>query len=319
MLKKSIQEVSLLCIKFDSNGDYSLRTTIKIFLTGLAALIIFGCGGDSGSDNTEGNKSVGNHPPTVSAGNDRDVTVGSTVTLDGSDCSDSDNDPLTYDWHFISQPQDSSSTLSDNTTISPSFYTDEAGEYIIELAVSDGIVTVTDSVIITASVGQTISDCSQIVPGDNMADDFVCAHNEVRQNAQPTPSPQLPDMTWDPELARIAQNYAETCTWEHNSHCSDTYPGYVGENLYMTTWPNSTPEDAVQSWADEAQYYDHTTNTCQNGQVCGHYTQVVWRDSTKIGCAKVFCSSVANSNFTNADLYVCNYAPGGNIIGEKPY
>lgn len=286
-----------------------------LLLTGMTALIIAGCGGSSSNESTP----AGNQTPTVFAGQDRTVAVGDTVTLDGSNCSDGDGDPLTFDWHFVNRPQDSTATLTDAGTARPTFSADLAGEYIIELAVNDGHATATDAVVITAATGQTVSDCSLIVPGTNMADDFVCAHNAAREAAQPEPSPPLPPMTWDPALAQIAQDYAETCTWTHNEHRSSTYPGYVGENLYITTWPDSTPETAVMSWADEAQYYDYATDTCQSGEVCGHYTQVVWRDSIKVGCARVFCSSVANIGWTDADLYVCNYAPGGNYQGERPY
>ena len=34
----------------------------------------------------------------------------------------------------------------------------------------------------------------------------------------------------------------------------------------------------VDSWVAEASHYDYDTNTCDD--VCGHYTQVVWRTST---------------------------------------
>ncbi|CAK9327998.1 unnamed protein product [Citrullus colocynthis] len=46
--------------------------------------------------------------------------------------------------------------------------------------------------------------------------------------------------------------------------------------------------------------------------VCGHYTQVVWKDSIRIGCAKANCR-------TGGAFIVCNYDPHGNIIGQRPY
>ncbi len=126
-------------------------------------------------------------------------------------------------------------------------------------------------------------------------------------------------MTWDFDLVQIAWDYAQTCTWAHNPNASDNYSGYVGENLYATTRPNSTPETAVQTWADEAQNYDYATNTCQGNDECRHYTQIVWRETIKMGCARAFCPTMIGLDFTNADYYVCNYAPAGNYSGEKPY
>ncbi|TYH59474.1 hypothetical protein ES332_D08G224000v1 [Gossypium tomentosum] len=47
--------------------------------------------------------------------------------------------------------------------------------------------------------------------------------------------------------------------------------------------------DALEMWIEEKVYYDHCSNSCAAGEICGHYTQVVWRDSIHIGCAKVRC------------------------------
>ena len=63
------------------------------------------------------------------------------------------------------------------------------------------------------------------------------------------------------------------------------------------------------------QYYDHDSNTCSapEGESCGHYTQVVWRASTSIGCARVVCNN-------NRGVFItCNYNPPGNFNGERPF
>ena len=52
------------------------------------------------------------------------------------------------------------------------------------------------------------------------------------------------------------------------------------EDLYR-----DTPLDGVAYWAAESSDYDYATNTCAPGQVCGHYTQMVWRSTSNIGCA----------------------------------
>lgn len=78
-----------------------------------------------------------NTPPVADAGPDQTVTVGSTAQLDGSNSSDPDDDPLTYRWLFISIPAGSNASLSDPSIPKPSFVADLAGNYILELAVSD--------------------------------------------------------------------------------------------------------------------------------------------------------------------------------------
>ncbi len=85
--------------------------------------------------------------------------------------------------------------------------------------------------------------------------------------------------------------------------------GYGGENIYASSASTVGPADAVSSWMSEAPEYMPGDVTS-----AGHYTQVVWRASVRIGCAIVNCPSV---RFHNTVL--CDYAPGGNISGESPY
>lgn len=144
---------------------------------------------------------------------------------------------------------------------------------------------------------------------------ITALHNQVRATVD------VPPLTWDPELAQIAQSWADQCIdqeqptglIDHNPGRNDAYPDYVGENIYGTSQA-ATPQDAVSSWASEAQYYDHDSNTCASALGCGHYTQIVWRTTTKLGCGISSCPGLA---FGNA--IVCNYAPGGNIGGQRPY
>lgn len=142
---------------------------------------------------------------------------------------------------------------------------------------------------------------------------ITALHNQVRAEVGVGP------MTWDPDLAAIAQAWAETCTdqmapaglIDHNPDRSNDYPGYVGENVYGAGG-NATPEAAVGLWAGEKANYDYDSNTCSG--ICGHYTQIVWADSVKLGCGIHDCTGL-----TYGSSIVCNYAPGGNVNGERPY
>jgi chitodextrinase len=92
-----------------------------------------------------------NSPPVANAGLDRNVTVGDTVVLDGSDSTDADGDPLTFSWS-LTTPAGSDATLSDSTAVSPSFEADVVGEYVAQLIVNDGADdSAADSVRISAS------------------------------------------------------------------------------------------------------------------------------------------------------------------------
>ena len=142
---------------------------------------------------------------------------------------------------------------------------------------------------------------------------FVAAHNRERARPAPAPAPALPPVRWSPAAEAQATSWVEGCKFVHSMA-----QGW-GENLYAAT-VEPTASDVLTSWASEAADYDYAANTCKSGKQCGHYTQVVWRDSVEIGCAMRACSRNSPfANFPNWYLVVCNYAPPGNVVGDKPY
>jgi hypothetical protein len=152
-------------------------------------------------------------------------------------------------------------------------------------------------------------------------DAFVTAHNQARSGPlDPPPSPALPPVSWDGVLADSVYNYALRCQGangllSHNANRSEDYQalggsGYVGENIYGTSGA-ATPAGAVALWMSEASSYDYNSGSFGSA---GHYTQIVWRASVRIGCAIVDCPALTYHN-----TVICDYAPGGNITGQKPY
>lgn len=166
-------------------------------------------------------------------------------------------------------------------------------------------------------------DCDTHTAGTSTRGDYLCAHNDERASVVPAAAAPLPPLKWNTELAKVAQAWAEKCTWEHNANRGSEYTAisgidaYVGENLYVSSAPQVSPYDAVAAWAGEGADYDYAANTCAAGKMCGHYTQVVWAETREVGCGMAVCESVAG--LSNATLVVCDYAPGGNIVGQKPY
>lgn len=129
------------------------------------------------------------------------------------------------------------------------------------------------------------------------------AHNAARSDVG------VPNIAWDDTVAAYAQNYAN----ERKADCQLVHSGgQYGENLAWSSGGLSGT-DAVNLWVDEKQYYDYNSNSCASGKQCGHYTQVVWKNSIHVGCAKVECDNNGGTFIT------CNYDPPGNYIGERPY
>jgi hypothetical protein len=141
-------------------------------------------------------------------------------------------------------------------------------------------------------------------------------HNQVRAAVQTTTP--LPPLQWDAALAATAAAWAVQCQdtqapaglIDHNPNRSIGHPYYVGENIFGSGG-NATAQQAVNTWAAEQANYNYANNTC-NG-VCAHYTQLVWRNTLKLGCAKHSCTGLTFGN-----SIVCNYGPGGNT-GGRPY
>ena len=77
--------------------------------------------------------------------------------------------------------------------------------------------------------------------------------------------------------------------------------------VYITSRLNiDNLEQAVDSWAEEHSDYNHFTGECVEGRMCGHYTQVVWEDTTRVGCAITECEDVQGISW-GGSLIVCQY------------
>ncbi|NXD65631.1 PI16 inhibitor, partial [Eolophus roseicapillus] len=137
-------------------------------------------------------------------------------------------------------------------------------------------------------------------------------HNKYRSQVSP-PAMDMLKMSWDTELEAFAQAYAEKCIWDHNKE-----RGRRGENLFAMA-PTLDLEFAVEDWNGEEKYYNLSTSTCVSGQMCGHYTQVVWASTHQIGCGAKFCEKIDGIETEGMYLLVCNYYPPGNMKGRKPY
>ncbi|MCF0071877.1 PKD domain-containing protein [Dyadobacter sp. CY261] len=86
---------------------------------------------------------------TAKAGADQNVNAGSVVNLDGSASTDSEAKPFEFSWAFSKKPAGSTANLASATTAKPTFTADLAGEYEVELTVSNANGQSKDKVLIT--------------------------------------------------------------------------------------------------------------------------------------------------------------------------
>jgi pathogenesis-related protein 1 len=165
-------------------------------------------------------------------------------------------------------------------------------------------------------VDTTVEDHISITGQEQEALD---AHNDARDAVGVTN-----DLVWDAAIAADAQKYADEMAnsgaWEHDPKNQGGYAnGDYGENLYTST-QKPTLKTAADAWIDEEQYYSYgkvgDDSTCQQGQMCGHYTQVIWKSTSKMGCAM---SKYKTGQYKNWYIVVCKYQTPGNYEGETPY
>lgn len=125
-------------------------------------------------------------------------------------------------------------------------------------------------------------------------------------------------MEWDDSLAADAKQWANhlaaTNSFEHFEEVSDD-PDAQGENLWMGTRGAYSQNEMVGGWISEKKDFRPGVfpNVSRTGDLedVGHYTQIMWRETGRVGCALA-----RNGEW---DFLVCRYATSGNVVGERVY
>ncbi len=130
-------------------------------------------------------------------------------------------------------------------------------------------------------------------------DALLAVHNQARREVG------VPPLAWSDGMAEYAQRWADKLASEDRFDHRQNSP--YGENLAIAR----TARDAAGMWYGEKNRYNGQTMDGRNFMTFGHYTQMVWRNSTRIGCGK--------ATVNGRTIWVCNYDPPGNMIGSKPY
>ncbi len=148
---------------------------------------------------------------------------------------------------------------------------------------------------------------------------FITAHNKWRAEVG-----VIEPLSYSAALAVSAQAWADNLKQTNHCQMRHSMPdGKYGENLYWASamnWSDGrkeqqliSPQQVVDRWGGEKADYDHVSNNCVPGKMCGHYTQVVWRTTKTVGCGMAVCENA------QTQVWVCQYQPPGNWVGSKPY
>lgn len=133
-------------------------------------------------------------------------------------------------------------------------------------------------------------------------------------------------IVWDDELTWIAQSHANQCHFAHDcNQCRQVDEFAVGQNLFKTMsnspYLQANWTKAIHSFYDEISLTPLSIINSYKSDprvMYGHFTQVVWANSWKIGCGYTQYKS-GNPQMPVEELYTCNYGPAGNFLNSPMY
>ncbi|USU04584.1 CAP domain-containing protein [Sphingomonadaceae bacterium OTU29LAMAA1] len=140
---------------------------------------------------------------------------------------------------------------------------------------------------------------------------MLAGHNRARGDVGVAP------ITWSEPLAASARGYAETMarTGRFEHAVQSIGMDRQGENLWTGTRGAYRYDEMIRHWVAEKRDFVNVPapqfSRTGRWQDVGHYTQIVWRATTQVGCALA-------SNATD-DYLVCRYAPPGNVVGQRTF
>jgi uncharacterized protein YkwD len=144
--------------------------------------------------------------------------------------------------------------------------------------------------------------CAHADPGST--EELLAANNAYRANLG------LPPLHWSDRLAAEAQQWAV-----HLAEIGQLVHSGPGQNLAMATAGSMSLTQLVDLWGNEQADFTNgdfpDISTTGNWMDVGHYSQMIWRATTEVGCG------FAENN--GIDMLVCDYNPPGNVMGERAY
>ncbi|XP_029653452.1 cysteine-rich secretory protein LCCL domain-containing 2 [Octopus sinensis] len=130
-------------------------------------------------------------------------------------------------------------------------------------------------------------------------------HNDLRAKEGAS---DMIKLAWSKQLATEANKWAHKCMFDHQRKGR-------GENLAFDSNAGTIKDlirSEMQGWFDEKRDFYRSASSC--GSSC-HYTQMVWANTTHVGCSAINCPSLQafGRSVSNAKYLVCFYYPRGNI------
>ena len=133
---------------------------------------------------------------------------------------------------------------------------------------------------------------------------FTEAHNTIRREVG------VPDLVWDPALVEAAEEWLAYLVAERDCALEHDLSSPLGENLGWNRGFENNACHVVDEWAAEEADWDAEAQACTGS--CGHWTQLVWSTTERLGCAMDRC-------LDGGEIWMCTYDPPGNVPGVPPF
>ncbi|XP_055338419.1 cysteine-rich venom protein VAR10-like [Paramacrobiotus metropolitanus] len=150
------------------------------------------------------------------------------------------------------------------------------------------------------------------VPAGTTILEILNVHNNYRRSVA---AQGMNKLDWSDCAASNAQHWADTCPSDHDRLSDRHIPEfpYCGQNIFWNSGSPATWTAAIKEWYNEVNIFSYCADN--TGKDVGHYTQVMWADTTLIGCGmKSGCSTINGLNLpAPVNVFVCNYCTGGNV------
>jgi Cysteine-rich secretory protein family len=168
--------------------------------------------------------------------------------------------------------------------------------------------------VVAPVISSTAADAQTPTPAPSPASfsqEILDAHNKYRAAVG------VPPLVWSGDLAATAQVWVNTLNSNLQfAHDPGARAQNQGENIWMGTTGAYSLTQMVDAWGGERQNFQNgsfpNVSTTGNWVDVGHYSQIVWKDTTSVGCAGVDGS---DGNYR----FVCRYSPAGNIEGQQVF
>ncbi|XP_071941088.1 peptidase inhibitor 16-like [Antedon mediterranea] len=133
--------------------------------------------------------------------------------------------------------------------------------------------------------------------------------NQYRRNVVPGSASDMQHLEWNDELADLAQQWADRCSFSHGTVDND-YPDPIEQNLDTNeladnNLPDNFITESIESWNSNGNYYDYNSSTCDPGRHCYLYHKQVWASANSIGCGIKSCTYLER----NIGFFNCYFAP----------